>query len=67
VIFLFSSRYFGGGTLQSGAADRDFIVTQPKTSSKHYEDGTINFHGIAGKVALIDCLPVTQIISRLIY
>jgi hypothetical protein len=46
-------RYFGGGTLLSGAADTSFMVAQPKTTSKHYEDGTINFHGIAGEKSLL--------------
>ncbi len=25
------------------------MVSRPKTSAKHYEDGTINFHGITGR------------------
>lgn len=41
-------RYFGGGTLLSGAADIDFAVPRPMTSHEYYEDGTLNFHGIAG-------------------
>ena len=40
-------RYFGGGTMLSGAVDSSFAVLKSKLQSDYYEDGTLNIHGIA--------------------
>ena len=45
--------YFGGGTLLAAAADSSFSVSKSKLASAHYEDGTLNFYGIAGKTMCI--------------
>lgn len=44
-------RYFGGGSVNSVVADRDWMIP---ASSIHtmFEDGTLNYHGIAGTLIL---------------
>lgn len=49
VLPMLQKKYFGGGTLLAGAAETTFQVTKSNLSSDYYEDGTVNFHGIAGK------------------
>lgn len=44
---ILQKRYYGGGTLLAGAADSSFLVAKSCQSPDHFEDGTINYHGIA--------------------
>ncbi len=42
-------RNHGGGTRLAAAADSSFQVPKSGLSHSLFEDGTVNFHGIAGE------------------
>jgi hypothetical protein len=52
-------RYFGGGAVSSVAADRDWMI--PASDLERFEDGTLNYHGIAGLCTLPSRLPLISL------